>query len=395
MAFNTAIAAVGAALVAAAGVQAEWNVVTNDIALAMGVAATDAGKIIMTGSVDNQGADIFKSTDGGATWELMPHDQQMLYMSCETNDGVEAIAGSLGFYGQVAVSSITHDGEVFEAINYKPLFSSAQSVESIGNQTYFIVGFWMDRWNSTPGDGVMASFDAGETVQFFPWNQTYPARYGAFPTASTWFISGGTWASSEARTMENLMRRRELNERFVITTEKPGKRFDWEYRGRQAPPTGVRDARTPGYEGIIGRTTDGGRTFELVYADSGRFYFNGIDCIDTQRCWAVAEGPEGGWILATADGGNTWTEQYFHATGGFFMVRMLNEQEGWAVGGIYKENTFDALFVHTTDGGATWTADPLIPNAVANYLEVVSSTTAYATAFLRVGGSSLLAYTGA
>ena len=55
------------------------------------------------------------------------------------------------------------------------------------------------------------------------------------------------------------------------------------------------------------------------------------------HCWAVAEGPEGGWIVATTDGGNTWTEQYFQATAGFFQVKMLNAREGWAVGGIYKE----------------------------------------------------------
>jgi len=205
------------------------------------------------------------------------------------------------------------------------------------------------------------------------------------------FITGGTWPAKSANTKENLLSRREVNERFTIR-QGDDKSVRWAYNGRTAAPTGNRNTRQPGYEGIIGRTTDGGRTFQLVFADSSRFYFNGIDCADTQRCWAVAEGPEGGWIVATTDGGNTWTEQYFHAAGGFFMVKMLNAQEGWAAGGVYKENTFDALFVHTTDGGATWVADPVIPNAAANAIEVVSSTKAYATAFMRVGGSSLLGY---
>jgi photosystem II stability/assembly factor-like uncharacterized protein len=151
-----------------------------------------------------------------------------------------------------------------------------------------------------------------------------------------------------------------------------------------------------------------------VYADSSRFYFNGIDCTDTQTCWAVAEGPEGGWILATTNGGATWTEQLFVPTGGFFQVKMVNAREGWAAGGIYKayvgpacrgrlalsvpdgtpghRQTFDALFVSTRDGGLTWTEEPVIPNAVANALDVVDMDHAYATAFLRSGASSLMAY---
>jgi len=53
MAARTAMAAVGAALVAAAGVRAEWTVITNAIELAMGVGANDDGVIIMTGSQDS------------------------------------------------------------------------------------------------------------------------------------------------------------------------------------------------------------------------------------------------------------------------------------------------------------------------------------------------------
>ena len=46
----------------------------------------------------------------------------------------------------------------------------------------------------------------------------------------------------------------------------------------------------------------------------------------------------------------------------------------------------------TQDGGATWTPEPVIPNAVANAMDIVDIDTAYATTFLRVGGSSLMVY---
>lgn len=159
----------------------------------------------------DSGADIFKSTDGGSTWSLLPHDQQavrrptfqefrwvdkkltggfhcvdgtpstQLYMAADTYDGVEAIAGAIGFWGQTAVSSVTDDGDVFEAVNYvyasvevlrllarrrssqgtldwvgflrgSPLFSAMQSVTSAGNNTFYMVGYWLDSWNSTDGD---------------------------------------------------------------------------------------------------------------------------------------------------------------------------------------------------------------------------------------------------
>ena len=102
-------------------------------------------------------------------------------------------------------------------------------------------------------------------------------------------------------------------------------------------PKGDRNAREPGYEGVIARTRDAGKTFETIFADSSRLYFNGIDCPTVTHCWAVAEGPEGGWIFATSDAGVTWTEQFFYATGGFFQVKMLNTREGWAAGGVYKQ----------------------------------------------------------
>jgi len=102
-------------------------------------------------------------------------------MAADTYDGVEAIAGAIGFWGQTAVSSVTDDGEVFEAVNYvyvsvevlrflarrrssqgtlvwvaflrgSPLFSAMQSVTSAGNNTFYMVGYWLDSWNSTDGD---------------------------------------------------------------------------------------------------------------------------------------------------------------------------------------------------------------------------------------------------
>ena len=173
-------------------------------------------------------------------------------------------------------------------------------------------------------------------------------------------MSGGTWPAKKSNTQSIRDGVREVNERFAIrqtagtgtpypaptrpsqlmlfTSEcNTDKHVSWQYRVPAAVPKGDRNAREPGYEGVIARTRDAGKTFETIFADSSRLYFNGIDCPTVTHCWAVAEGPEGGWIFATSDAGVTWTEQFFYATGGFFQVKMLNTREGWAAGGVYKQ----------------------------------------------------------
>jgi len=147
-----------------------------------------------------------------------------------------------------------------------------------------------------------------------------------------------------------------------------------------------------GYIGIIARTTDGGYNWQVVYNDTNRFYFNGISCVGPDLVWAVSEGPAGAWILHSNDGGNNWVEQYFSTQAGLFDIKMIDSQNGWAVGGFLSGVSFNALFLQTSDGGKTWTNQNTISNAYPNSITVVSLQRAYATAFLRSGLSSILVY---
>ena len=75
---------------------------------------------------------------------------------------------------------------------------------------------------------------------------------------------------------------------------------------------------------------------------SGRV--NDVSFPDAAHGWAV--GPQGK-ILATSDGGITWTTQTAPTTMDFFGVSFFNASNGWVVG--QGSNIF-----HTTNGGATW-----------------------------------------
>jgi len=364
---------------------AEWEVIaSNVLAIAFGVSATSHENVYVSGGTSSAGAAILKSTDAGINWVQTPRDPQLVYMSIDAALGTDlVVSGSLGFYGQVAVGSYTRDGFNFEALPYTALFSACQSATAAAPGRFYLVGMWFTIRET--GDGVMASQDGGSTLTFHQWTAGTSARYGDFPSNNTWYISGGMWGDSINRNIVE-----DENAPFYYSHRVKVNRINGKMAGFEIIDPSKNDY--PGYIGVIQKSTDGGRTFQTVYNDTGRFYFNGIDCVDNNNCWTVAEGPDGAWILRTADGGITWQEQTFRAGDSLFDVQMLNLNEGWAVGGIILSNTFNALFLHTVDGGKTWTVGNTIPNAFPNALSLVSSDSAYATAFMRSGLSSILAY---
>lgn len=83
----------------------------------------------------------------------------------------------------------------------------------------------------------------------------------------------------------------------------------------------------------------------VVKDNNGRAIdINDIDFVDSQRGWAVGDR---GTILATRDGGTTWTAQMSGSSQNLRGVDFLDERRGWVVGAW---NTV----LGTSDGGATW-----------------------------------------
>lgn len=362
---------------------AEWQVIANNVlTIAFGVSATSHETVYVSGGTSSSAA-ILKSTDAGESWVEMPRDPQMAYVSIDAALGTDlVVAGSLGFYGQVAVGSYTDDGFNFEPLPYNPLFSASQSATAAAPNQLYLVGVWFTIRES--GDGVISSQDGGATLNFHQWTAGTSARYGNFPSNNTWFISGGMW-SDYAGSHRSMDPEAPFELSHRLTIHRAGGKNYFEFIDTEKLDRN-------GYIGVIQRSRDGGRTFETVFNETDRFYFNGINCVNELNCWVTAEGPEGAWIFRTSDGGNTWAEQTFRPGDSLLDVQMLNLNEGWAVGGMILSNTFNALFLHTVDGGKTWTVGETIPNCFPNALSLVTSDSAYATAFMRNGLSSILAY---
>ena len=103
--------------------------------------------------------------------------------------------------------------------------------------------------------------------------------------------------------------------------------------------------RLTGYPaGGVSRTTDGGATWQpSVRAAAGYGDFDAVQFVDDQKGWVVGDSE----ILATTDGGVTWTAQDPGTSESLTAVHFVDAANGWAVGG-------HGTIIHTSDGGATW-----------------------------------------
>jgi photosystem II stability/assembly factor-like uncharacterized protein len=218
----------------------------------------------------------------------------------------------------------------------------SQNVESFSTSGFGAVGqFSLGR---DAANGVAVSLDNGNTWNLFDigLGDGYSARYGSFPSESTWYVSSGMWPSAKltaAQGKKLLSKKIAVNEKNVA-----------EYT---ATPS-LRSGEDLGYYGGISKTTDGGKTWTQVYDAQGEFYFNAISCFDETNCIAVGEN-DSGYIVGTSDGGATWKQLYFADGVSLIAAKMVSATEAWAAGGTQNaKRQLVGYYYHTTDGGATW-----------------------------------------
>lgn len=104
-----------------------------------------------------------------------------------------------------------------------------------------------------------------------------------------------------------------------------------------------------GYSGIILKSNDSGKTWEVKARDMNLSHektvtgFSSIFFINRNTGWICGED---GIILYTQDGGNTWREQYCGEKLNLKKILFVNKGLGWCIGG---PNIF-----YTSDGGEKW-----------------------------------------
>jgi photosystem II stability/assembly factor-like uncharacterized protein len=210
------------------------------------------------------------------------------------------------------------------------------------------------------GQGVVVSTDGGKsfTAKFADCAFT-EARYGAFPSKDTWFLTLGSWPETDDESSASSS---------LVSAAR-----------RLAPST---KAPRGGWNAQIVGTTDGGNTWTSLYGKNGteQFYFNEIACESETVCCAAGESDnlssEPGIRVYCTHDGKTWDRMYYDATGASLMTMASLGNGVFKAGGVFAQNN-EAVpaFLTSTDSGKTWTVD-----VVSNVGEVAILASSFPTA---------------
>jgi photosystem II stability/assembly factor-like uncharacterized protein len=371
----------------ASAVAQKWSVISGQVGQgATGLGMFDGNNGIIAAS-DGLGYVVYKTTDGGKTWPTeVPN----------TNFYIFPLFDSSAF-GTVGVAVGQYDAQytVNTAGNFNTSLGGAGAVASrviAGNAGFGIVG----QFGNTNGVAISTDFGLTFTTSA-DCNLTTPTGFGAFPSANAIYVTGATVPSSgddntgsstssgtstggsSTSGAEAQYATKRVSSRISIVAERNGPaRHEIDY-GKSTSLRG-RSLQTNGsYAGQVAQSTDGGKTWATTLDTQGQFALNGIDCADTTHCCTVGEAADGAaagaYIYCTSNGGSSWTQTYNTTVIGASLVdiRAVSSTEYWAVGGTITTTAISAEFLHSTDGGNTWTIDTTIPDYFGTGIECVAS----------------------
>ena len=307
----------------------------------------------------------------GAVYSGKDDVPKLYYSGDKTNYEIGSYLPSGGLALDVAVSKdgltmCQTGGHIFCGVagqSYQPAAinrysgSVSLNIRPLGQSGFASIGTFPVNLLAGPVvNGVAYSRDGGVT-----WDASdiglsrsagYKARYGAFPTDNTWYVTSGDWPNSR---QDNIgMNAARVSSRISI---KPDVGPNGE------PEVLFISARNlqGTYPGAISKTTDGGRTWTKVFDSNGKFYLNQIDCIDADNCAAVGEDGKSATVIITKDGGASWTTK-MSLKGPFSLsaVRMMDANNIHVSGGTVSSGAFlnkeiVGNYYRTFDGGNTWT----------------------------------------
>jgi len=373
---------VGLASLAVAVSAAEWKIIDSDIAtIDTGLAFTSDTVGYTGGAANGVGPEIFKTVDGGKTWTVCPakFGADLLLLDTDAADNTIVISSIFGeLYSDDAGASFqpSTGGGTSQSVRFL-------GTDGDGGLKFGVTGQY-GLFTETNGVGI--SVDGGKTFKVYDANMQTEARYGAFPSDTTWYVTGGTW-SGEGSDDDP------AQDDVPVDGIKMPRRKKIVYNGKSVVrqrPRHPKAAPANGYQAQITVTNDGGATFKSVFNVSNEFYFNAIDCLpnNPNSCCAVGEADNdspvpGARIHCTTDGGATWTRNFYNAgnsTTEFSLIeiRFTTDNDGWAVGGVLNAIFPSTWFLYTNDGGKTWNQDPtILPGYYAMGLSVVDPTHAF------------------
>ncbi len=253
----------------------------------------------------NEERGIFRSTDGGATW------QNVLHKDNKTG-GIDV---------------------VFDPNNPNTLFASLWEV-------------YRTPWSLNsggPGSGLYKSTDGGTTWKRLEGHGLPAGIMGRIGVSVSGAESGRVYAMVESKE-GGLYRSDDAGENWIrMNDDGRLRQRAWYFSHIFADPKSA-DTVYVLNTGMF-RSTDGGRTFNLVPAPHGDHHGLWIDPDNPQR---MINGNDGGATIST-DGGKTWTTQYNQPTAQFYHV-ITDNRWPYYIYGAQQDNSTIAIKSYDDDG---------------------------------------------
>ena len=316
------------------------------------------GEACIRGNVSH-GDGVYKSTDGGRTWvnvglrdtrhiakiRVHPHDPDLVY--------VAALGHAFGPNQERGVFRSRDGGRTWERVLYRDEHTGAiDLVMDPHNPRILYAALWQARrwpWkfeSGGPGSGIFRSTDGGETWEELTRKPGLPkgiiGRVGLAVSAKP----GRLWALVEAEDGA-LFRSEDYGETWQRVSEKGDLRWRaWYFHHLCADPVDpdtlwVLDLK-------LWKSIDGGKTFSEVPTPHGDHHDHWIDPKNPLR---MINGNDGG-ACVSFDGGRTWSTQFNQPTAQLYHVTVDNRFPYW-VYGSQQDNTAIALPSRSVNGAIT------------------------------------------
>jgi hypothetical protein len=389
------VALILAVVVCAVAAQKNWTITHYNFAtIGIAVAFPQKDQGIVPVAMSDGSAFVWETTNGGKTFAAVPNAVDAGFFTAAAAGGTTGVVGdALSLEcSDLANGSYSFSRATIKSGKRDVLLWESQNVEVFPDQnTYGCAG--------QDGAGVNGVAVSGPNC--YTWNAiniselVTESRYGAYPSATTWYISAGQWPGNDSLAAAHPNIVKMLTKNIALVRAEDGS-VHHEVLWDENAPRGKPGQNDNGWIAQIAKTTDAGQTWTSVFEDWGNFYFNQITCPSEDHCCAVGEGDQtssapGIRIWCTVDGGNTWQNSFFDANPNFSImaIQYISENEFWAAGGDFQG--FKGYLWHTVDGGVAWEYENLNDVYVQD-LCFPSESIGYATAFNIESQSSFLTY---
>jgi len=364
-----------------------WTIVDNDYAtIAMSCSFQTPTNGWIGGARGDLQALVLHTNNAGVnlTNANMTDFKDALFMAISMSSSTTGVTGGLGFFG-LPCGAITTNGKDWQRLHrdQENLFCAFQSACAVpGGKSFVLTGSWVDV-TDLKGNGIKITTDSGKNWHQRNWNMGTPARYGSFINDNVGWVSGGIWPETDSS-------ERQIG-KFPYAISQYLVHYGNKIEIRNQKQFAV---NTTGYQAVIAKTTDGGKTWtaQLNLTGTG-VYFNEISFVDSNNGWAVCEGIDNttgantAYVYGTKNGGTTWTKQLTFPLGSLLTVNFITSSYGWIAGMNLAHDEGTAFF--TTNGGSTWTQSNQLKNFYFSQVSTVSSTSAFASGLTKLGLSSL------